>query len=182
MKLLNLIFAAIIMLFTYISGNAQDVYGTLNGQMLITVVANDSVLKITNEELLIQLNYETARITIKMDKSNFITGVDTLDQKLALLKYNIIEYSGKFNLDRIDREEHPPLDFDVEGVVSTYEQIIKGKGHLEHISNRGTFSCLLTLKFNINKNDLGLDLQQFTIDDDVQIEIVQSVLNRYNDQ
>jgi hypothetical protein len=162
-------------------GYSQDVYRTLNGQMLITAISNDSVLKITNKELVIQLNYETARFTMKMDKSNFITGIDSLDKKLAQLKYEIIEYKGKLGIDNINTNGHPPLDFGVEGVLSTNDNIIRGTGRLEHISSRGVFSCLLTLRFNINKNDVGLDFRGLDIEDEVQIEIVQSVLNKTKD-
>ncbi|MBW6481520.1 MAG: hypothetical protein K0B10_00525 [Vicingaceae bacterium] len=161
--------------------NAQDVYRTQNGNMLITVVSNDSILKITNKELVIHLNYETARFTIKMNKSNFKTGIDSLDQKLAQLKYDIIEYEGKLDIESIDTEGHSPIDFNVEGVLSTNNNKIKGTGHLEHISNRGTYSCLLTLKFNINKNDLGFNLKNIVIEDDIQINIVQNVLNKVQD-
>jgi hypothetical protein len=157
---------------------AQDVYRTLNGKMLITVVSNDSILKIKNDELVIQLNYETARFTMKMDKSNFKTGIDSLDKKLAQLKYEIIEYKGVLGVQSINTEGHPPLDFNVEGVLSTNNNIIKGTGHLEHIANRGLFSCVLTLKFNINKNDLGLNIEGLVIEENIQIEIVQNVLNK----
>jgi len=157
---------------------AQDVYRTLNGKMLITVVSNDSILKIKNDELVIQLNYETARFTMKMDKSNFKTGIDSLDKKLAQLKYEIIEYKGVLGIQSINTEGHPHLDFNVEGVLSTNNNIIKGTGHLEHIANRGLFSCVLTLKFNINKNDLGLNIEGLVIEENIQIEIVQNVLNK----
>lgn len=160
---------------------AQDVYRTQNGDMLITVVSNDSILKIINKELVIYLNYETARFNIKMDKSNFKTGIDSLDKKLAQLKYEIIEYEGKLDIQNINTEGHSPLDFNVEGVLSTNNNKIKGTGHLEHISNRGTYSCLLTLKFNINKNDLGLNLKNIVIEDDIQINIIQNVLNKVQD-
>jgi hypothetical protein len=157
---------------------AQDIYRTLNGKMLITVVSNDSILKIKNDELVIQLNYETARFTMKMDKSNFKTGIDSLDKKLTQLKYEIIEYKGVLGVQSINTEGHPPLDFNVEGVLSTNNNIIKGTGHLEHIANRGLFSCVLTLKFNINKNDLGLNIEGLVIEENIQIEIVQNVLNK----
>lgn len=182
MKLTHLKLIVITVLFITTKGNAQDIYRTVNGQMLITTISNDSVLKISTKELVIQLSYETAKFTMKMDKSNFITGIDSLDKKLAQLKYEIIEYKGKLDIERINTKGHPPLDFGVEGVLSTNNNIIKGTGRLEHISSRGTFSCLLTLKFIVNKNALGLNLEGLDIEDEVQIEIVQSVLNKSEDQ
>ena len=104
--------------------------------------------------------------------------IDSLDKKLAQLKYEIIEYKGVLGVQSINTEGHPPLDFNVEGVLSTNNNIIKGTGHLEHIANRGLFSCVLTLKFNINKNDLGLNIEGLVIEENIQIEIVQNVLNK----
>lgn len=145
MKQFHLKLITIIVILFTTNTMAQDIYRTLNGKMLITVVSNDSILKIKNDELVIQLNYETARFTMKMDKSNFKTGIDSLDKKLTQLKYEIIEYKGVLGVQSINTEGHPPLDFNVEGVLSTNNNIIKGTGHLEHIANRGLFSCVLTL-------------------------------------
>jgi|TARA_R110000782_G_scaffold270482_1_gene371731 hypothetical protein len=178
MKQFHLKLITIIVILFTTNTMAQDIYRTLNGKMLITVVSNDSILKIKNDELVIQLNYETARFTMKMDKSNFKTGIDSLDKKLTQLKYEIIEYKGVLGVQSINTEGHPPLDFNVEGVLSTNNNIIKGTGHLEHIANRGLFSCVLTLKFNINKNDLGLNIEGLVIEENIQIEIVQNVLNK----
>ena len=161
--------------------NAQDVYRTQNGDMLITAVSADTIFKITTKELLILLNYDNANISIKMDKSNFKTGIDSLDKKLAQLKYEIIEFKGKLGIQNINTNGHPPLDFKVDGIISTNQKTISGNGHLEHISSRGMYSCLLTLKFNLKINDLGLNFEGLNLKEDIQIEIVQNVLNKIRD-
>lgn len=160
---------------------AQDFYQTKNGNMLITAVSADTAFKVTTKDLLILLNYENANITIKMDKSTFKTGIDSLDKKIAQLKYDIIEFNGKLDIEYINTTGHPPLDFVVEGIISTNQNSISGDGHLEHISNRGTYSCMLTLKFNVKINDLGLNFQGLNLKEDIQIEIVQTVLNKSED-
>jgi len=137
-----------------VQANAQDVYRTQNGNMVITVVSADTVLKITSKEVLVLLNYENAKFKMKMDKSTFITGIDSLDKKLTLMKYEIIEFNGKLDVDYINTKGHPPIDFEVKGILSTNQNEIKGAGHLEHISSHGTYSCLLTIQFNLKKSDL----------------------------
>jgi len=161
--------------------NAQDIYRTQNGDMLITVVSADTVFKVTTKELLILLNYENANITIKMDKSTFKTGIDSLDKRIAKLKYDVIEFKGKLDIEYINTAGHPPLDFKVEGIISTNQKTISGDGHLEHISSRGLYSCLLTLKFNLKINDLGLNFEGLNLKEDIQIDVVQSVLNKSED-
>lgn len=160
---------------------AQDIYRTQNGDMIITAIAADTVFKVTTKKLFILLNYENANIIIKMDKSNFKIGIDSLDKRLAKLKYNIIEFKGKLDIEYINTIDHPPLDFKVEGILSTNQNIISGDGHLEHISNRGLYSCLLTLKFNLKINDLGLNFEGLNLKEDIQIDIVQTVLNKSED-
>ena len=173
----SLILFYLLILFNHIKG--QEVYRTQSGDMLITTIASDSVLKILTKDLVVILNYDNAEFIMKMDKSTFHTGIDSLDKKMALMKYDIITFNGKLAIENINTEGHPPLDFVVEGIISTNNKTIRGSGHLEHISNRGTISCLLTLKFNINKNDLGLDVGDLNLKDEIQIEIVQVVLNKH---
>jgi hypothetical protein len=160
--------------------NAQDIYRTQNGDMLITAVSGDTVFKVTSKELLILLNYKDASITIKMDKSTFKTGNDSIDKKLALMK-DIIEFKGKLDLEFINTQDHPPLDFKVKGILSSNQKTIYGDGRLAHISFRGTYSCLLTLRLNLKMKDLGLNFEAFDLKEDIQIEIAQTVLNKSNE-
>ena len=174
---------ALVVTVTILSFQAksQDVYRTQNGNMVITVESADTILKLTTKDLLVLLNYNNAKFEMKMDKSTFYTGNDSLDKRLALMKYEIIEFNGKLDLEFINTDGHPPLDFEVEGILSTNDNVINGTGHLEHISNRGAFSCLLTLKFNLKVGDLGLNIKWLNLKDDIQIEVVQIVLNKAED-
>ncbi len=161
--------------------SAQEVYRTQNGKMYVMAVSADTLLKLTTNDLLVLLDYEDGSFKMKVDKSTFYTGNDSLDYFLSLLKYDIIEFDGKLDVEYINTKGHPPLDFEVEGIVSTNNSVVKGTGHLEHISNTGTFSCVLTLKFILNKSDLGLDLESLKLNDTIEINIVQMVLDKAKD-
>ena len=183
MKLLYKIILIGIGLLVLTKGYAQEIYRTQNGDMIVTAISSqDTVFKLTTKKLFVLLNYENAKFEMKMDKSDFFTGNDSLDKKLALMKFEIIEFTGKLDIDEVNTEGHSPLDFNVEGILSTNNKIIKGTGHLEHISNRGTFSCLLTIKFNIKKDALGLELEGLDLKEDIQIDIIQTVLNKAENQ
>ena len=144
--------------------------------MVITTVVDDEVLLLRTKELLIVLSYESAEFTMKMDKSTFYSGVDSLDQQLELMKFEIIEVDGKFDLDFINTEHHPPLDFNVDGIVSTTGKTLRGTGRLEHISDGSLFSCLLTMKFNVTMDQLGFEVDGLEVKDEIQIEIAQTLL------
>jgi len=157
--------------------HAQDIYRTQNGNILITAILSDTIFKVTSKEIVILLNNSQATFSISIDKSTFKSDNKQVDDELALLKSEEIIFSGKFDIENIDNNDHTPLDFDVEGVISTNNKTLVGIGRLEHISSEGNISCLLTLKFNLSKNDLGLNLEGLDISDEVQIDIVQVLLN-----
>jgi len=157
--------------------NAQDIYRTQNGNILITAILSDSIFKVTSKEVIIFLNNSQATFSITLDKSTFKSDNKQVNDELALVKSDEIIFYGKFDIKNIDNNDHTPLDFDVEGVISTNKKTLVGIGRLEHISSEGNISCLLTLKFNLSKNDLGLNLEDMDISDEIQIDIVQVLLN-----
>lgn len=181
-RLINIVSLFVLLIVSY-KGFSQDTYRTQNGNMIITGEVSDTIIKLSTKELLLLLNYEDAQFEMKMDKSTFVTGIDSLDKKLALMKYEIITFQGKLDIEYVNTNGHPPLNFEVEGVLSTNDNIIRGVGYLEHISNRGTYSCLLTIKFNLKIEDLGLNLEGIGIDmkEDIQVEVIQAILNKYQD-
>lgn len=175
----QLLYIALFISIIGLSGEskAQDVYKTQLGKMKITTVVNDTVMLLRTNELLITLFYEKAKFIMRMDKSTFFTGVDSLDKQLQLMTLDIVELKGKFDLKYIHTKSHPPLDFIVEGVLSTTGQAIFGTGHLEHIADGSLVSCLLTMEFHLTKDQLGLDLGKLNIKDEIQIEVFQTLLN-----
>jgi hypothetical protein len=176
----------ILVLIGFLSFNyavSQSIYQTQKADMTIKAICNDSsILEVKSSEVLILLNYQDASFTIKMDKSTFKTGIDSLDKKLKLLKYDIITFKGELGIDYINTNDDTPPDFTVEGVLSTNSKIIKGTGNLIHTSSRGRYSGILTLSFIVEKDDLGIDLTGLDLEDEVHIEIIEVVLNPITEQ
>ena len=170
----------IFIVLTFFSLNlsyAQDVYRTQNGNILITAILSDSIIKLSSKEVVILLNNSQATFNITIDKSTFKSDNKHVNDELALMKSDHIEISGKLAIEKIGNYDHIPLDFDVEGVISTNNKTIIGTGRMEHISSEGNISCLLTIKFSVRKDDLGLNLEGLDLSDEVQIDIVQVLLN-----
>lgn len=163
------------------AGISQDVYRTQNGSMIISAVSSDTVLTLTTHELLVLLDYQNATFNIKMDKSTFYTGNDSLDNKLKKLKFDIISFTGELDIENINTNGHPPLDFGVEGIISTNDNSLLGTGHLQHLASGGVYSCLLTMTFNLKISDLGITIPGFDLKDEIKIEIIQIVLNQEED-
>lgn len=160
----------------------QSIYQTQKAEMTLKGVVNDSVFEAESKEVVILLNYQDASFIIKMDKSTFKTGVDSIDNKLKHLKYDIITFKGELGIDYINTNDDTPNDFQVEGVLSTNSKIIKGTGNLLHTSSRGRYSGILTLDFILDKDDLGIDLSMLNLEDEIHIEIINVVLNPITEQ
>ncbi len=126
---------------------------------------------------MITLNNETAKFKLTIDKSTLKCDDVKLNEKLSLMKFDEINFSGKFDIENIDKHNHAPLEFDVDGEISPNNITLLGRGRLKHISPEGHVSCLLTLKFIIDKDDLGLNLTGLNLQQDVQIDVVQVLLN-----
>jgi len=59
-----------------------------------------------------------------------------------------------------------------------YENII-GKGHLENISGN-IYSCILNMTFDLNLEEINLNIDLPGLSNDVHVEILQTVLkNKY---
>ena len=140
------------------AGISQDIYRTQNGSMIVSGISSDSAITLRTSDMLVILNYEDASIQIKVDKSTFYTGNDSLDKKLKKLKYDIISFTGKLDIDYINTKEHPPQDFNVEGIISSNKTDIIGTGQLQHIADGSRYSCFLTLKFILKLSDLGINI------------------------
>jgi hypothetical protein len=173
LKQILLVLAIFSINFSY----AQDIYRTQNGNILITTILSDSIFKLSSKEVVILLNNSQATFDMTIDKSTFKTDNKQINNELALMKFDEIVFSGELDIDNIDNRDHIPLDFVVSGKISTNNKTLIGKGRLEHISSEGNISCLLTLKFNLSKEDLGLNLEGLDLNDKVQIDVVQVLLN-----
>ena len=159
----------------------NDLYRTDNGNMIINAVLNDSALVVRTKELIVILDYESAEFTVVLNRSKLYSGVDSIDQNLRQMSFDPIELKGQLDLDYINTKGHPPLDFKVEGRMSTNNEQILGSGHLEHLMEGTSYACLLSMIFHIELKTLGLDLNVAGLTEEVHIEILQTVLRKETD-
>ena len=165
------------------NSNAQDeVFRTIKGLIRFTGVVNDSVLIASSNQLVIVLDYENAKFILKLDKSTLRTGVDSLDKRLAKYNDDYIRFEGKLGIDYIQTASHPPQDFKVKGYLNcaSHNEPVIGKGRLEHIFS-DTYTCVLNMTFHINLKTIFFDIDLPGLEDEIQVEIVQTILNRGSD-
>ncbi len=161
---------------------AQEVYSTTNGIIHITGVWNDSALVTISNKLVVLLDYETARFELRLDKSTLKTGIDSLDKKLKKLERDVLVYEGKLGIESVQTQSHPPQDFTIEGYLTCtfHNESIVGKGHLEHIFGN-VYSCVLNMTFHLNLKEINLEIDLPELEDEIHVEIIQTVLKRENE-
>jgi len=161
---------------------SQDYYRTNAGSLIIRVNQNNELVTINSKKLLIILDYETGKLTMTQKVSDLSTSNNAIQSWLEGHPDETITFEGKLGLDYINTTGHAPLDFPVEGTLSPGENRIMGDGHLVHRTGKMSASCLLSMTFQIKLDSVfpGLDLKG--INNDVYIQIVQSLLGRINDR
>lgn len=176
-------FRLVSLLFLLLQGinlEAQEVYGTDNGIIHISMVKGEEVITAISKNLMVIINYDDASFKLRLDKSTLETGVDSIDKVLGKKIYDNIEFEGKLGIEQVKTEKHPPQDFDVNGYItcSPHNVAVIGKGHLEHIFGE-FYSCILNMTFYINPKEFDLE-KTFGRDltGDLKVEIIQSVLKR----
>jgi len=159
----------------------DNIYLTENGRIIFKGELADTSINLTAQNLYALLNYDDAQFELKLDLSALYSGNSKVDSILQAKENEIVSLKGKLDIDFINIEGHPPLDFVVDGLLSSSGALINGKGHLEHLFDQGTYSCILTLSFILDKSDLGFDFTGIDLDDKVNIEVIQIVMNKLED-
>ena len=181
-RLLSTFLLLSVLFLTTITASAQqDYYYTVDGAMVIRASVNDSLLEVKSDKVTVLIDYDTGEFRLFFDASTLKTGVDSLDARLALDEGHVIHYEGKFGIDHVPTESHPPMDFSVEGYIncSYHNDFIEGKGTLEHLYD-ATYSCYLNLSFDLTLDQLPFEIPLEGLDENIRIEIVQMVLNQTN--
>lgn len=160
----------------------QQIYRTLKGDIAITIKYNDSALIAASNQLTVVLDYETSKINFWVDYSTLHTGIDSIDNKLKLLERQGFQFTGKLDI-LINTQKHPPQKFNLMGMMnSTNPPIaVEGKGTLVHLQTGGdsnTPVCTLTATIKFSLAGLNLNDIFKNADNDIQIDIRQSLLEK----
>ncbi len=93
-----------------------------------------------------------------------------------------IRFEGKLGLDYINTSGHPPMDFPVEGTVFPQNYHVIGSGHLVHLVHGTSSSCLLSMTFQLETDELFPDNDMPGLGNEIYVQVVQSLLARVNER
>ncbi|HDO27982.1 MAG TPA: hypothetical protein ENH02_07680 [Bacteroidetes bacterium] len=180
-----LLYTILLLVFTginFTSVYAQEEYQTSAGTLIISAHLNDKPVKIKSKKLLILLDYETGKVMMKQEISALRSDNDTLQNKLEGKTNEYIRFEGKLGLDYINTRGHPPLDFQIEGIIYPQNYHVMGTGHLVHHVEGSSSTCLLSMTFQLEVDKLFPENQLPGLGNKMYIQIVQSLLARVNER
>lgn len=174
----------VILLFTsasIIKTYAQEEYRTSKGQLVIKVILDGQSVTISSKELLMRLDYESGKVFMKQKTSALASNNDSIQAALENMEDEFITFEGNLGLDYINTVEHPPQDFQIEGVLYPVNVYVLGSGLLVHRVQGTSSACLLSLSFNLNIDDLYPDYKIAGLNNELQLSIIQSLIARVNE-
>ncbi len=160
--------------------NAQDEYRTNAGILFIKVRYKEKLVNISSKQLLVLLDYETGKIIMKQKVSDLIADNDFLQSWLNKYQDQEIIFHGKLGIDYINTKGHPPLKFDIEGVLSPGDNQIIGQGLLVHQVEKTSSACLLSMNFRLKLEEIFPKINLVGVNDDIYVQIAQSLLAKVN--
>ena len=138
--------------------SAAQVYQTQAGTILASGRYKGAGVTGVSNHLLMQLNYESAAIQLRLMISSLLTKNDSLNGLLQKLVGQELIFNGKMNIAFVQTKSHPKQKFKTEGMlfINGISKPFSFSSVLEHFPRTNT-SCILSGEFI-------LDLKQFNID------------------
>ncbi|GAB4242862.1 MAG: hypothetical protein Kow0027_01600 [Saprospiraceae bacterium] len=169
----------LILLFLSLYSRAQDVYYTRNATLTINASIDGEIIHFKSDQLSARLDYETAEIIMRMPINSLQSGIDSLDRQLRRLHGEAV-FDGKLGLEYINTDNHPPLNFDLEGwlILDLEKHLISGKGQLHHNANSSEYACMLGLEMILNFEELNIHIPVENLDAEFEIVVTQALLQR----
>ena len=161
--------------------NAQQIYSTLHGDLAISLTNHDSTQLIVSNDLLLLLDYETSKVTLRVAYETFHTQIDTLDAKLNAMKGTYLEYTGKLGI-TINTRNYNPQKYNMEGTLTSANPpvTLRGNGSMTCLpsGDQITPACLLLITLETSLSALRLNQIFPDAEDGVRIEVRQSILKK----
>jgi len=160
---------------------AQESYRTSKGLLVIVTIINDETVTLNSKELSISIDYESGNILMELDISDLLTESDSMQSIINNEESDLIKFEGKVGLDYINTTGHPPINFQIEGLMYPSNKRVIGSGTLVHIEKGTLSACLISLSFKLKYNEFFSNKEFNSNNDYLYINIRESLMAREND-
>ncbi len=164
--------------------SAQQIYKTIQGDIAISVNVHNSIYLMISHELLVMLDYETSKVSLRVGYETFRTQIDLLDNKLKAMRGATFEFNGKLGI-AINSKNYNPQRYNMEGMLTSAVPpiMMKGNGSMTCMpaGDQITPACLLLVSLETSLSVLRLSSIFPDAEDSVRIDVRQSILKKEGD-
>ncbi|TVZ28796.1 hypothetical protein JM83_3953 [Gillisia sp. Hel_I_86] len=169
----------IILLVGYYRVNAQKVYTTEEGHIMMMTLVDDKPVKAESHKLALYLDYDSKVVNGVLDLKTFSTDSPEIN---AILQQQeaplILRFTGTIPSQDFLSKRHDPINFNwlvkVTYKEKTYQSVFKTT--LNHFDQGTTTSCLISARGQVLVPNTGLDSLIEGIDETLEVQFAQLVL------
>jgi hypothetical protein len=153
-------------------------YYSRNSTLTINGGLNGQALRLHTRELYVTLDYETAHMIVRFPISSLESDIDSINVLLSQIESDVV-FNTQLGLQYIATEDHPPLNFGLEGWLSIEDSKswVCGNGEMHHIKNP-TYECMFGMVLTLNLKDLNLNIPIVGLDENFEVVMTQALLHK----
>jgi len=172
-------FILIILLVSYFNVNAQKIYRTDEGHILMMTLVDDKPVKAESHKLALYLDYDSKVVNGVLDLKTLSTDNPAIN---TILKEQedplMLRFTGTIPSQDFLSKRHDPINFNWV-VTVTYQgksYMSQFKATITHVEQGLAISCLISARGQVLVSDLGLYSLIQGLDKTIQVQFSQLVL------
>tara|TARA_R100000935_G_scaffold53452_1_gene81339 strand:- start:1621 stop:2163 length:543 start_codon:yes stop_codon:yes gene_type:complete len=169
----------IIILVSYYQTNAQKIYTTEEGHIMMMTLVDDKPFKAESHKLALYLDYESKVVSGVLDLKTLSTDIPEINSILQEQENPLIlRFTGTIPSQDFLSKRHDPIDFnwplDIKFQGRTFKSQFKAT--ITHIEQGISMSCLISATGQVLVADTGLASLIQGLDKTIQVQFAQLVL------
>ncbi len=169
----------IIFIVNNIGLNAQKIYTTSEGHIMLASSINDKMVKAESHHLTLYLDYTTKEVKGVLDLKTLFTENDILNSAIKDSNQPLkLHFTGTIPIIDFMKKDHEPFSFNWIITITYQNKSFKAqlKSLIQHIEEGRAISCLLSARGEVDISNTGLQNILPDIDNILQIQFSQLLL------
>ena len=169
----------IILLISWFKVNAQKVYKTEEGHIMLMAMVDNVPTKAESHKLALYLDYNTKVVNGVLDLKSLSTNSPEINAVLETEEETLkLRFTGIIPSDDFLSKQHEPINFNWVVTVTYKDNVYKSafKATLTHFDQGTTTSCLISARGQVLTSDTGLNELLSGLDETLEVQFAQLVL------
>jgi len=159
--------------------NAQSIYTTKKGHMIILSELDNKNVKAESHKMSLFLDYRNKVISGSIDIKSLLSDNDEINSKIKNINEPIIiKFTGSIPDTDFMQAEHPPINFKwfVNVVFQDTNINLTLNATIQHMTQEAIYSCMFSATGEILVSEMGLSNVFPELDEHLQIQFAQLLL------